>query len=142
MINIDELFFGAWVLVKIDEGTRILREPHRVTGIMTYNGKPYVQTDESENYRGLECYEPIIITEDIMRSSGFIVDLGSATYNLTYTIKNYGWLEYRFNDSILFERWNNGWSNGEVTFQSSCRRYVHLLQAALRLCGSEIEIIL
>lgn len=135
-MDIQELFIGAWVLLKIDEGTRILREPHRVTGIMTTNEQPYVQTDKSDVYCGLECYEPIRISEDIMRSSGFIIDLGSATY----TIENYGWLEYRFKDSVLIERLNNGWSNGEVTCKSPCRHYVHILQAALRLCGSEIEV--
>lgn len=136
-MDIQELFIGAWVLLKIDEGTRILREPHRVTGIMTTNEQHYVQTDESDVYRGLECYEPIRISEDIMRSSGFIVDLGSATYNLGH----YKWLEYRFKKSVLIERWNNGWSNGEVTFQCTCG-YVHELQTALRQCGSEIEITL
>lgn len=136
-MEIQELFIGAWVLLKIDEGNRILREPHRVTGIMTTNEQPYVQTDESDVYRGLDCYEPILVNADIMSASGFIVDLGSASHTLDF---NY-WLEYRLKDSMLIKWWNNGWSKGEVNFLCTCR-YVHELQTALKLCDSEIEITL
>lgn len=131
-MEIQELFIGAWVLLKIDEGTRILKEPHRVTGIMTTNEQPYVQTDESDVYRGLDCYEPILVNADIMRASGFIIDLGCATYEF----KRSQWLGYRLRDYVLVGRYND-----KVYFQSTCM-YVHQLQAALRLCDSEIEITL
>lgn len=143
-MDIQEIFIGAWVLLKINESNRILREPHRVTGIMTSDGQHYVQTDESNVYRGLECYEPIAITHDIMSASGFINDLGTAYYR---QIDNSKWLDYYYPESRLREwyegidEWNNHAKVKEITFQCTCM-YVHELQTALRLCGSEIEIII
>ena len=130
-MEIQELFIGAWVyFLRYVDGTTI-KEPHRVTGIMGYNDTWCIQTDASDSYYDIDSFAPIGVTDDIMAHSGFILDLGTATYRLS----NGRWLEYRFNDSTLVEWWNNGWSVAAIISQCPCR-CTHQLQAALRLCGS------
>lgn len=136
-MEIQELFIGAWVnFLRYVDGTTI-EEPHRVTGIMSYNETWCIQTDASDSYYDIDSFAPIGVTDDIMAHSGFILDLGSATYRLTGN----RWLEYRFKDAMLVEWWNNGQVGLEIISQCPCR-CTHQLQAALRLCGSEIEITL
>lgn len=132
-MNIQELFYGAWVYLLKNVGGQIVKEAHRVTGIMTSDKDTYIQTDDSDTYLPITAYEPIPITPEIMKANKFIIDLGSATKQ----IFGCNWIEYKFKESQLVI-WENS-NAGEITLLCTCN-YLHELQVAFHLCGYEEEI--
>lgn len=70
-MQIQDLFIDAWVYLRIDNGNEIIKEPHKVTGMMTDTDVPCVQTDASDVYDHINFIEPIPLSPLIMSEIGF-----------------------------------------------------------------------
>lgn len=88
-MNIKELFIDAWVYLRIDKENKIIKEPHKVTGMMTDTDVPCVQTEGSDVYDHINFIEPIPLSPQIMPMIGFVEKDSDGKSLWTFEYKQY-----------------------------------------------------
>lgn len=143
-MNIKELFFDAWVYLRIDKGNETIKEPHKVTGIMTDTDVPCVQTDASDVYDHINFIEPIPLTREILEKNGFVKWSDHSRIARSCSMlfdKNTSFCVQEIDGSDSYFTQINRCGAGSFEHMMHIK-YVHQLQQLFRLCGIDKEITL
>ena len=131
MIRYSELQIGDWVLVQ--------GKPRKVEAITKRKIGYHVTPTDQLHYARLPELEPIPITKEILKSSGFVENLCYWDYHIDENTK----FQYYFHEHRLERQWygRDEWENHrwlrEVTLKINCYE-LHELQQVFRRCGVEI----
>ena len=123
----NDIMIGDW-LYSIIYNQTLHKKPIRVTGIRTdTDNSPHIQGDDTDVWYGLDTYEPIPLTEEILQKNfpnpseivWFPLDTKPRYFNIYWEYPSFGDREIRLNI-----------------------QWVHELQHILKLCNINKEIVL
>lgn len=138
MIDETELMIGDWVYTQAKERNV------RVCGVRTDFDNPVVLTDFGDVWWGIQEFEPIPLTGEILERNGFEKQSESpiaASYRLCLDEDTFSYLfvDFRFRTGLVQVCFDTDMKGPKIGF-SKYEMSVHELQHVMRLCGIEKEI--
>lgn len=135
----NKLMVGDYLFSLINKNGNIEKKVVKVNGIRTDCDYPVIQTDESDVWYGIETYEPIPLTPEILEKNGFTHSFGDSDFY------DYEKWEKKVDDkTIRVIKDHDGWfcrvDDNKLTRSMGIAPYVHTMQNIIRIGGIDKEI--